>query len=81
MSNIMINRFKTLNLIQSVPYFKCSFIKKDNSLREMICSFKENKNNSNSLVVVWDIENDGYRQVNLDTLITLTIKDIFYKVI
>lgn len=81
MSSIMINRLKTLDLIQTVPYFKCSFIKKDNSLREMTCSFKENKSISNSLVVVWDIENEGYRQVNLDTLITLTIKDNYYKVV
>lgn len=81
MNNIIINRFKTLDLIQSNPYFKCSFIKKDNSLREMICSFKENKNNSNSLVVVWDIENDGYRNINLNTLQDITIKDTFYTVI
>ena len=81
MSSITISRFKTLDLIQSAPYFKCSFIKKDNSLRHMTCSFEENKNDSNSLLVVWDIEKDGFRYINLDTLQDITIKDTFYKVV
>ena len=80
MNNISI--FKTLDLIKSSRYFKCSFIKKDNSLRHMICSLEENqKNNSNSMVLVWDLENDNYRNVNLSTLQTITIKDTFYKVV
>ena len=81
MNSSSISRFKTLDLIQSSPYFKCSFIKKDNSLRKMTCSFEENKNDSNSLLVVWDIEKDGFRYINLDTLQDITIKDTFYKVV
>ncbi len=81
MSNIAINRFKTLDLIKSTPYFKCSFTKKDNSTRNMICSFNENISNNNSLVSVWDIEKDDYRYINLDTLINIRIGKILYTVV
>ncbi|WP_434580439.1 hypothetical protein MLC52_10865 [Sulfurimonas sp. NW15] len=76
-----ISKYKTLELIKNNPYFKCSFIKKDNSLRHMICSFEMNQKVDNSLVLVWDLENDNYRNINLDTLQTLTIKDISYKIV
>jgi len=79
--NNVISIFKTLELIKSTPYFKCSFIKKDKSLRHMICSFEENQNNSNSIVLVWDLEKDNYRNVNLNTLQTITIKNKLYTVV
>lgn len=80
MSNI-INKFKTLEVIKNNKFVECNFIKKDGSLRTMKCSFEEDQKNSSSMVLVWDIENEGYRNINLNTLLTIKIKDILYKVI
>ncbi|MBT5934694.1 hypothetical protein [Sulfurimonas sp.] len=56
---------------------------KDKSVRDMICSFEENQKQKldNSSILVWDVENGGWRNINLNTLITLIIKDTFYKVV
>ena len=80
MSNI-ISRFKTFELIRDSKFVECDFIKKDGSLRTMKCSFEEDQKNSSSMVLVWDIENDGYRNINLNTLLTIKIKETIYKVV
>lgn len=76
-----ISRFKTFDLIQDNKFFECSFIKKDGTQRKMKCSFEENQKNSSSMVLVYDIEKDDYRNINLDTLISIKIKNDFYTVI
>jgi hypothetical protein len=53
--------------------FKCHFVKKNGELREMICIYDHMHNNDN-LIVVWDIQNEGYRCVNLNT-----VKDISFR--
>ncbi|WP_457743322.1 SH3 beta-barrel fold-containing protein [Sulfurimonas sp.] len=76
-----ISRFKTLDLIKNNNFVECNFIKKDGTHRNIKCSFEENQNNSSSMVLVYDIEKDGYRNVNLDTLLSIKVKDTVYKVI
>ena len=72
--------FKTVEVIKENKYFECTFVKKDNTIRTMKCIYNEDKQNSQYLIV-YDTENQGYRNVNLSTLLTLTIKNIIYKII
>jgi hypothetical protein len=81
MNSSSISRFKTLDLIKSTKFFYCSFIKRDGTRRDMKCSFEENQKNDSSMVLVYDIENDGYRNINLNTLLSIKIKDTFYQVV
>jgi len=74
-----LNRLKVIETIKNNKYFECVFVKKDNTVREMKCVY-ENDNSNSNYVTVYDIENQGYRQVNLLTLMSLTIKDTFYKI-
>jgi len=76
-----ISKFKTLDLIKNTKFFYCSFIKRDGSRRDMKCSFEEDQRNNSSMVLVYDIENEGYRNINLNTLLSIKIKDTFYQVI
>ncbi|MFA6195723.1 MAG: hypothetical protein WC656_03665 [Sulfurimonas sp.] len=76
----LIHKSKVLSMISTGDTFKCQFIKKDGTLRSMICSFKEIRDYGNSLVTVWDYENDGYRYVNLDTLVSISFHDAHFQV-
>ena len=78
MSNI-IHRCKLIDIIQSEKFFKCVFIKKNADMRTMICSYIDSKSNS-SLVIVYDIENEGYRNINIETMISIHIQQKTYKI-
>jgi len=75
-----LSRFKVLPLIKENKYFECNFIKKDNTVRNMKCTYEDNKEHL-EYVIVYDTENNSYRNVNISTLITLKIKDIIYKIV
>lgn len=78
MINQNIQEFKT-----SVKgkFFKAIFVKKDGTLREMVCRFGVKKHlkggelsyspESFNNVIVFDIQKKAYRTINLDNLITL----------
>ncbi len=78
MSNI-IHRCKLIDIIQSEMFFKCVFVKKNGDMRTMICSYIDSKSNS-SLVIVYDIENEGFRNINLETIIHIHIQQTTYKI-
>ena len=78
MSNI-IHRCKLIDIFQSEKFFKCVFIKKNGDIRTMICSYIDSKSNS-SLVIVYDIENEGYRNINIETILSIHIQQTTYKI-
>ncbi len=80
METISISRFKVLQVIKENKYFECSFIKKDNSKRDMCCVYEDSKNDS-KYIVVYDTKNNGYRNVNIETMLSLTIKNLTYLIV
>lgn len=60
-------------LTNSTSAFKCNFIKQNGDIREMICKFESLHSTCENLVIVYDLQSDGFRNINLDTLINLTI--------
>ena len=78
---VKISRLKILGVIQESKSFECTFVKKDKTIRDMRCTFEDIRSKENTLITVWDIDNNGYRYVNLETILTLSIKDIDYKII
>lgn len=71
---------KVLPMIVENKYFECSFLKKDNSIRKMKCIYELSKIDS-QYILVYDVEKKGLRNVNLSTLIDLTIKGEVLEVI
>lgn len=70
--------------------FKATFRKKDGKFRRMICrlgvkkflkgiGLKFNPENK-GLIVVFDMQKNNYRMINLNTLLYLTIDEIDYKI-
>lgn len=78
MSNI-IHRCELIDIIKTEIFFKCVFIKKNGDIRTMICSYIDSKSNS-TLVIVYDIENEGYRNINLDTMLKIHIQQKTYSI-
>ena len=89
---MQLSRFKVDEVIKNTKgkIFSCSFIKKDGSLRKMVARLGVQKNlkggnngvsYKNALITVYDMLNDGYRMVNLETLLTLKVSGINYEVI
>jgi len=89
---MQISRFKVLKIINDTngKIFAVRFIKKDGSIRMMLArlgvkhNLKGGTNGSsekNSLITVWDMVANGYRMVNLETLISLKVSGREYEVI
>ena len=60
-------------LTSGASVFKCNFIKKNGEKREMICKFESFHQTCENLVIVYDLQKDEFRNINLETLIDLTI--------
>ena len=70
--------------------FKCVFVKKDGTIRRMVCRLGVTKgvkgtgkpisNVSNSYMTVFDMQKDQFRVINLNTLINLQVGGIAYNV-
>ena len=73
----VIHRSKLIDIIKSEKFFKCTFIKKNGDMRTMICSYIDLKSNS-KLVIVYDIENEGYRHINIETMLNIHIQKNTY---
>ena len=87
-----INRRDILNLLieNKTSIFSVVFLKKDGTLRRMTCRFgvkshlkggrlsydpKERNN-----LIVFDMQKEGYRTINLDTLMNVNMKGVEYNV-
>ena len=87
-----INRKKLLELIteNKSNIFSVVFLKKDGTIRRMICRLGVKKDlNGNGLkydpikkglLVVFDMQKEAYRMVNLETINTITMKGREYNV-
>jgi len=89
---MQISRFKVLKIINDTngKIFAVRFIKKDGSIRMMLARLGVKHNlkggtngasEKNSLITVWDMVANGYRMVNLETLISLKVSGREYEVI
>ena len=88
----IINRDNIFNLIckNKSSIFSVVFLKKDGSIRKMVCRFgvkKHLKGGSLSfepikrgLLVVYDMQKEGYRMINLKTISQIQMKGIEYYV-
>jgi len=71
--------------------FSATFVKKDGSIRTMNCRRKVTKGvtgkglafapSERGLMVVFDMANDGFRMINLNTLIEAKVNGVIYKFI
>lgn len=77
--NNTICRYKLIDIIKFEKLFKCVFIKKNGDTRTMICSYVDSKFNS-TLVTVYDIENEGYRNINIETMLNIHIQQKTYRI-
>ena len=80
MSVIKTSRYKTLNLIQGNRFVIIDFKKKDGSLRTIKCSYEDDQYPDKSIILVYDLDLMEYRNVNLETIINIKIKDKEYLV-
>ena len=90
---ITINRLKLGSLLDkcSGKFVSITFYKKDGTQRRMVGRFGVKKhlrggvnrvvNDSNSYVTIYDTESEGYRTVNLDTVIRLRANGNDYLVV
>ena len=87
-----INRKKLLELIKEnkTNIFSVVFLKKDGTIRKMLCRLGVKKNlNGNglrynpikrALLVVFDMQKEAYRMVNLETISHINMKGVEYYV-
>ena len=87
-----IKRRETLNLLKDNEnlIFSVVFLKKNGELRPMTCRFgvKKHLKGGNlafnplerNLLVVFDMQKEGYRMINLETLMLITMKGVQYHV-
>lgn len=89
---MQISKFKANELIQKTngKIFSVSFIKKDGSHRHMVARLGVHKNlkggkngagEHNSLVTVWDMVANGYRMLNLETLLSISMNKTTYQIV
>ena len=89
---MQVSRFKVLKIINDTQgkIFAIQFTKKDGTLRMMLVRLGVQKdlkggNNGaskkNGLITVWDMVANGYRMINLETLITLNASGERYEVV
>lgn len=69
--------------------FSVNFIKKDGTERKMVCRLnvkaglrggKSTTSHKTNLITVYDMQNKGYRNVNLDTVLTVKVRNKVYNV-
>ncbi len=87
-----INRRNILELLikNKGSIFSVVFLKKDGTLRKMLCRFGVKKHLKGgklkfnpierSLLVVFDMQKEGYRMINLETLMSINMKGVEYNV-
>jgi len=88
------DRVKAIKKIVGSHYFTVIFIKKDGSEREMLCQFKTMTWKGNAtvkgigakyaalergLMTIWSVNDEQWRNVNLDTLTELRYKKRVYR--
>lgn len=88
-----ISKIKARNLIYKTngSFFSVRFVKKDGSLRDMVCRTGVTKHlkggelafdpHERGLIVVFEMDQEGYRMINVKTLRQLRIDGQAYKVV
>ena len=87
-----VSRLKVIKIIEQTQgkIFAVQFIKKDGTIRMMLARLGVQKNlkggsngasEKNNLVTVWDMVANGYRMINLETLISLKASGREYQII
>jgi hypothetical protein len=88
-----ISRTKAKNMLAKTngEFFSVQFIKKDGSVRDMVCRTGVTKHlkggelafdpAEKGLMVVYEMNVDGYRMINLKALKKVTVGGITYKVV
>lgn len=84
------SKLEGLILKEKNKIFRCIFIKKDGTVRKMVCRLGVKKglkgtgkpisSIKNSYMTVFDMQKDDYRVINLATLINIQIGGIGYNV-
>jgi len=72
-----VKREDLVNLIKSGPQ-KVIFLKKDGTIRKMHATFWDGEVPEVKyphLLTVWDLENDGFRSINLETVMCVEPSD------
>ena len=88
---MQVSRLKVIKIIEQTQgkIFAVQFIKKDGTIRMMLARLGVQKNlkggsngasEKNNLVTVWDMVANGYRMINLETLISLKASGRQYEV-
>ena len=87
-----VKRRDILNLItdNKGSIFSVVFLKKDGTIRKMLCRFGVKKHLKGgklafnplekSLLVVFDMQKEAYRMINLETLMSINMKGVEYNV-
>ena len=89
---MQVSRLKVIKIIEQTQgkIFAVQFIKKDGTIRMMLARLGVQKNlkggsngasETNNLVTVWDMVANGYRMINLETLISLKASGREYQII
>lgn len=89
---MQVSKYKVLKVINDThgKIFAVRFTKKDGSIRMMLARLGVSKNlkggnngasEKNGLITVWDMVSNGYRMINLETLITLNASGERYEVV
>jgi hypothetical protein len=64
-------------LIENAPQ-KVTFVKKNGETRVMHCAYTDLRaRESNDLLTVWDIVADGWRRVNIPTIMSVEPSELF----
>ena len=87
-----ITRNKIIGLLEKNKsnMFSVVFLKKDGSIRKMLCRFGVKKHlnggklsfdpRERKLLVVFDMQKEAYRMINLETISNITMKGVDYHV-
>ena len=89
---MQVSRFKVLKIINDTQgkIFAVKFTKKNGAIRVMLARLGVQKdlkggsngaNEKNGLITVWDMVANGYRMINLETLITLNASGERYEIV
>ena len=89
---MQVSRLKVLKVINDTngKIFAVRFTKKNGAMRMMLARLgvqhdlkggSNGSNESNSLITVWDMVANGYRMINLETLISLKASGREYEII
>lgn len=88
-----ISKIKAKNMIYKTngAFFSAQFVKKDGSVRDMVCRLGVTKHlkggelafdpKEKGLIVVFEMDQEGYRMINVRTLKQLKIDGKTYKVV